>query len=174
MRSIKLRCIMCLPALSGWCDADWGGDQRKVKFKSSNAACSSAHPTHVTAAPCGPRPVTSHWDKKETWAWSQLPLSPCDTCRLEAGHREADWDWAPPAVRRCNDCIDTGELGYWGRLGLTIVTCSHFKDQQMIRKLTFKGAVQHFEKLNWEIFFVVLVRWRFMTPSHYVTANMHV
>lgn len=103
-----LCCIMCLSVLCGPSDAGWDGDQCKVTFKSSNALCSSAHPTHLTAVPCGPEPVT-YWDKRETWVWAEN-----HSCQLRTEHTEAGWTL--PAVRQYNDSIDTGALGYWGWL----------------------------------------------------------
>lgn len=50
--------LLHLPFVTRQSDAGWDGDQSEVRFKSSDA-----HPTHLTAVPHGPGPVTSHWQK---------------------------------------------------------------------------------------------------------------
>lgn len=84
---------------------------------SSRAAPLSAAlliPTHVTAAPRGPGPVSPHRDIKdrpERVVWgAQLSAPHCDTCQPRVA------GWALPAVQQRSDAVDTGAMGHWGRL----------------------------------------------------------
>lgn len=121
--------LLHLPFVTRQSDAGWDGDQSEVRFKSSDA-----HPTHLTAVPHGPEPVTSHWQKKKkldlSVGWeTQLSPSPYDTCQPRESHTEADW--ALPAVWHYTDAIDTTSC--WGQ------HCGF--NQQIINKPKERGNI---------------------------------
>ena len=96
---------MCFPQ----CHTGWGGDQRKVDFKSSGAAC-SARPTHLAAVQLGPQPER---ERDLGLAWGAQLFAPWHLWAQGWSHSWAGVGWLH---------------GLWGAglLGQASLTCSQF------------------------------------------------